>query len=394
MLNERVVDILIIGAGPAGLSASIEASKKGEVEVLIVEKENKLAKKPCGEAVSAATLRDLEVKPDRNIVRNEIRGVLVFAPNGKDYVEISSRMGEGYIINKRALLETLAIRARRNGALLWINSPVVDYKVNEKGFVEDVIISKRGELIRVKPKIVIACDGIGSKIGRAFFRRKEYEVIPTAQYILNDVELIDKHVLEIRVGTRIAPGGYLWIFPREEEKVGIGAGVRGDIPRRYIDKFIEENFERFKRSVELEFGVSAVPISGQVKERVKGNVMLCGDAAGQVIPLTGGGIHSASIAGKIAGRIAREAIVENNITYNKLKEYVSEYDKYWGIRISRSLKVLRVVERLNDNELNELARILEGKDIIDLANGLNVKRVAQKLMKHPVFFAKIARALL
>jgi len=55
---------------------------------------------------------------------------------------------------------------------------------------------------------------------------------------------------------------------------------------------------------------------------------------------------------------------------------------------------LRIFERLNDDDLNQLAEILEDRDIIDLANGLNIARVARKLMAHPRLALKLARPLL
>ncbi|MCD6509964.1 MAG: NAD(P)/FAD-dependent oxidoreductase [Thermoprotei archaeon] len=393
-MREERVDVLVIGGGPAGLAAGIEASEGGEVSVLIVEKGLKLAEKPCAEAVSAATLSDLGVKPSPRIVRNRIKGALVYAPNGKDYVEIRRGPEEGYIVNKRALLEHLAIRARRSGALFWIGSPALNFRVNERGFVNEVLVSRRGERIVVRPKVIIACDGIGSMFGRGFFKRGGYEVIPTAQYVLADAKVEDEHMLEIRVGRNVAPGGYLWVFPREEGIVGIGAGVKGAPAKEFIDKFMKENRDRFFNTTELEYGASAVPISGQVETRVKRNVMLCGDAAGQVIPLTGGGIHSASMAGKIAGKVAREAVLENEVSEHRLQAYVKEYDEYWGNRIRQSLKALKVIERLSDEDLNELAKVLSGEDVINLANGLNISKVASKLMRHPLFAVKLAKALL
>jgi len=56
--------------------------------------------------------------------------------------------------------------------------------------------------------------------------------------------------------------------------------------------------------------------------------------------------------------------------------------------------VLRVLERLSDDDLNQLAEILEDRDILDLANGLEVLRVAKKLLAHPRLAAKLAKPLL
>jgi len=122
--------------------------------------------------------------------------------------------------------------------------------------------------------------------------------------------------------------------------------------------------------------------------------MLVGEAAGQVIPLTGGGIHTSIAGGKIAAEVAAKALEAGNLSEKALSEYRSKYDEYWGRKIRDSLKALHVIEKLSDDELNQLADILTGEDIVNLANGENVAKVALKLLKHPVFSIKLARVLL
>ena len=129
---------------------------------------------------------------------------------------------------------------------------------------------------------------------------------------------------------------------------------------------------------------------GQIEKIVDGGVMVCGDAAGQVIPLTGGGIHSSIVAGKVAGEVAAEFLGGKT---KSLEEYPKRYT-YWTKRIRDSLKALKVIEKLTDRELNQLADVLSGTDVVDLASGIDVRRVALKLLKHPYFALRIAKSLL
>ncbi|MCQ8898554.1 MAG: hypothetical protein NQU48_03850, partial [Hadesarchaea archaeon] len=138
-----------------------------------------------------------------------------------------------------------------------------------------------------------------------------------------------------------------------------------------------------------EAGAAPVPIGGQLERVVGEGVMVCGDAGGQVIPMTGGGIHSSLVAGGVAGEVAGKAVRGEAV----LEEYPRRYGE-WSERISRSLKVLRLIEKLSDGELNQLAGILTGQDVVDLANGTNLKRVGRKLLRHPRFALRLARGLL
>ncbi|MEM2260929.1 MAG: hypothetical protein QXK24_00615, partial [Ignisphaera sp.] len=111
-----------------------------------------------------------------------------------------------------------------------------------------------------------------------------------------------------------------------------------------------------------------------------------------VIPLTGAGIHSSIAAGLAAGKIAAEAALDGDVSRERLSEFYTLY-KPWIDRIKKSLKVMRALEKMNDNELNLLAEILSDQDILDLANGLDILRVARKLAAHPIFAVKLVKAI-
>jgi len=86
-------------------------------------------------------------------------------------------------------------------------------------------------------------------------------------------------------------------------------------------------------------------------------------------------------------------VLSSDVSLKALLEYPTRYENPWGSRIRRSLKALRAIEKLKDEELNMLADVLSGEDVVDLANGWDVLRVAVKLMKHPVLALKVARML-
>ena len=202
-------------------------------------------------------------------------------------------------------------------------------------------------------------------------------------------KLQNPHMLEAYLGREVAPLGYAWMFPKDLEEVNVGIGTRGVPARYYLDRFVKSHPEIFEGANVVEIQAAPVPVGGEVREVVGDGILLCGDAAGQVIPLTGGGIHSSIVAGKIAGEVAGEAIEEGV----DLDEYPKRYSS-WSKRISNSLKALRLIERLSDSELNQLAGVLTGEDIVDLANGMNLRRVGKKLLRHPRFAVRLARSLL
>jgi len=382
-------DVIVIGAGPAGLMFSRVVASKG-FNVVILEKEGVLGTKPCGEGVSLKTLETAGIsqREASAFVSKEVRRAHVYAPDGtKITIEEG---GKGYILDKRKFLRVMANKAVDLGADILPLTPVKDIVKIDDGF----LVKARG--FEGTARLLVGADGYLSLVSRklGFEAIGGREVIPTAQYLMANVDLEDPEGTGFYLGNEVAPGGYAWVFPKEDGMANVGIGVRGASPMTYLEKFIKEHPRMLSKAKPIEFGAAAVTIGGMLKKVVSDNVLLIGEAAGQVIPLTGGGIHSSIAGGLIAAEVSIEALEEEDLSLTFLKKYIEEYNSYWGKRIRDSKRALEIIEKLSDKELNELARILDPKDILDLANGENIVRVAAKLMRHPVFSVKIAARLM
>lgn len=381
-------DVIIVGAGPAGLTAARVLSKGG-LKVAIFEKDRHLGTKPCGEAVSKQTLEDAMIAPSRDFIAQEIKCATIYAPNGKG-ISIKDEAAAGYVMNKKLFLQRLAEKAVEEGVDFFINHAVVDLR-REGNIV--IVKSSREEY---KARLVIGADGFASTVSSkfGFESSKIREVIPCLQYVMVNCNLDDPQTIEFYLGNEVAPLGYAYIFPKGNRTANVGIGVRGRPTTPYLNKFLKNNSTIFDKARVVGIEAAVVTISGLLDETVNDNVMLVGEAAGQVIPLTGGGIHSSIVGGKFAGETALEAIEEDDLSRNRLEQYSERFNEHWGKRIRDSLKALRVLEKLSDEDFNKLVDLLEPNDILDLANGFNIARVGRKFLRHPLFSLKLARALL
>lgn len=381
-------DAIVIGGGPAGLVAARGIASKG-FRMAVLEKERHLGVKPCGEGVSRQTLEDSSIPPAGDFIAQEIKGALVYAPNGKS-VSIEGEAGAGYILNKALFLQHLASEAIEEGADILMNHAVVDLE-RKDGLVK--VKTRGGEL---ETNLVLGADGFASTVSRRFGFEKsgERELIPLIQYLMVNCNLNDQQTTEFYVGREVVPLGYAWIFPKGDRKANVGVGVRGSPVKPYLDRFIREHPEIFAKAKVIGIEGAPITIGGLLDSIVDDNIMLVGEAAGQVIPLTGGGIHSGIAGGQMAAQTAVDALEEENFSKGRLMSYPRRYDEHWGSRIRNSLKARRVMERLSDDELNELADLLDSKDILDLANGFDIARVGLRFLKHPLFSLKIAKALI
>ncbi|MBI2428851.1 MAG: FAD-dependent monooxygenase [Ignavibacteriales bacterium] len=183
----------------------------------------------------------------------------------------------------------------------------------------------------IRSKIVIGADGVESRIGKmagidttCHIRDME----SCAQMTLSGVDVEDD-VLDFYFGDNVSPGGYLWVFPKGKDTANVGLGLAVEEAKKksaikYLHEFVEK---KFPKAAMLTHIAGGVPCAKTCDEIVKENVILVGDAAHQVNPVSGGGIISGMIGGMIGGQVAAEAIQMDKISH------LSEYDKRWHKRL-------------------------------------------------------------
>jgi digeranylgeranylglycerophospholipid reductase len=381
-------DIAVIGAGPSGVMAAWKAANAGSRTVLLEREENP-GRKVCAEGVLDIALTDAEIEPRDEFVSSKIVGAVLYAPDESKKVDVK---GAGFVLDKPRFLSILAERARSSGAEIRYGATVEE--ITRDG--ESVLVSgKRGNIpYTLRCKIVVGCDGVASLLARRFFKRDNYSVVAALQYDMSNCKIQDESKLHIYVGHQKAPSGYIWIFPKGHGEANVGIGVKGSNAKQLLDNFVQSHPGMFSDAIIQKSLAAPVPVGGEVSRYVQDNMMLCGDAAGQVIPLTGAGIHTGIAAGKIAGEVAAKAVAEGNFSASRLKEYQERFDAYFGTRISNSLKALESFEKFSDDDLNIITEYLEGQDLVDMANGYSPTRAISLLVRHPLLAMKVAYQLL
>lgn len=388
-------DIVVVGLGPAGSSVAKTCAESG-LNVLAIEKRQEIGVPVrCGEGLSKSALERMGLKPDAKWISQTIEGATVYAPN-KRFVRIDYEGPEGWVIERKIFDKELAKQASRAGAKLLTKTEALSAS-RENGLVFVKIRHANEEKI-IKTKILIACDGVESKLARMLgldTTLKLLDITSCAQFEMNNIK-IDPKRIELYFGSNIAGGGYAWIFPKGEDTANVGLGVRKpfakDTAFNYLQRFVN-SMSGLRNGSIIEFNSGGVPVGGLLKNMVADNLMVVGDAAHQVNPIHGGGISEAYIAGKIAGEIVVEAMKAKDFS----KNFLDNYNKIWwrerGDKLQKLVKLRQVAESLSDDELNWLADYLTGEDLVNFSHSSGFKRLATILMHKPKLI-KIARKLL
>jgi digeranylgeranylglycerophospholipid reductase len=346
-------DVIVVGAGPAGSVAARFAAEQG-VSVLMLEKDRDVGYPVrCGEAISKKGIEDFIPLDEKWIAAK----ISKFSLNSPDGAEVVIDFGDaGYILERRIFDYELAKIAANKGAQI-LTRAYVNGLLFDGDKVSGVKYEYRGEQKEAKGKIVIGADGVESRIGRwagletvTHFRDMECCVQVTASNIN-----IDPNTLYFYFGKQVAPGGYFWVFPKAGCSANIGLGISGMEGKKksalyYLNNFMEKNFPDAPLLTTIAGGV---PSTLTLKKISAPGIMLAGDAARQVNPLSGGGIVSGMIGGSIAGRIAGEAIKLNRL------DHILSYDRDWHDRVGKRHEIYNRLKNgiynFDDDKFNKIA---------------------------------------
>ncbi|MCW4013827.1 MAG: NAD(P)/FAD-dependent oxidoreductase [Candidatus Bathyarchaeota archaeon] len=389
-------DVLIVGAGPAGSMAAKTAAERG-VDVIFIE-EHEVPGTPvyCAEGLGLDGIRAGGLEPVPPFIAQEIKTAQIIAPNGIS-LDMTSENITGYTLDRQVFDKALADNAVEAGAKLMTKTRAMDVIWDKKQII-GVKAQKNGEEIEFYAQVVIGADGHWSVIRRrAGLTRYFSDYLICAQYQLGGLDLEDPTINEFYLGMQYAPGGYGWVFPKSNKVANVGVGIRIKHQKaaiEYLKDFIG-NDPRFRNAKILNKTGGICPVSGTIEKYIMDGLMLVGDAAGMLIPMTGAGIHTGIESGKMAGRIASEAIKEGDVSEARLLKYKVEFDQKWGKHIKESGRVMEMLDRFNDDDLNTLSEIVTKEDILAMANGVNVKVAMAGIVKRsPRKLIQLIRAYL
>ena len=392
---KREYDVLVVGGGPAGAFAAKTFAEKGYT-VLLTEKRPAIgAPVRCAEGVGKTLMHEF-LKPEDSWVAAEIEKANIIAPDGFTMELEPEKAGSevGYVLNRKVFDRDLVWMAAGAGADVQVKTRAVS-PIMEEGEVKGAILNQGGSTYEIRAGLTIAADGVESKFSRwcgvdttVPFR----EIETCAQYLMTGID-IDPNATDFFVGNLIAPGGYVWIFPKGDKIANVGVGIGGDRskpgnrPVDYLNRFVAKNFPNGK-TIELIAG--GVSVCQPLSCTVANNLMIVGDAARVSDPLTGGGIYAALYTGQLAGDVGSKALENGDTSSHALMPYDSTWrSSYLGKALERNYQIKEVFIKMNDEDLNAIIHSVSKMNLTDF-NTLNL--IKSIISANPKIAIKLGKA--
>ena len=315
---DGVWDIVVVGAGPAGLSASRKTALGG-LRTLVLDRRFQVGVPvQCAEYVP---LR-LAMEFPRAVWGQKVEEMWTFV-EGKI---VAKNHWPGVVLHRELADRFLAKRAEDAGAILLTRARVTGV---EKG---RVTFQSEGRVHTVRTRFVLGADGPLSICARSL-GDKRGPFLHSLQVRVPLREEMHRSEVHFKVEFR---GGYGWLFPKGE-KANVGLAVaRTEAPRlkEFLRAFLWELAQRgLIHGVGLrDLSGGLVPIGGPLSRTAQEWILLAGDAASQTDPITGGGIPNALLCGELAGEAVREALGRGD------PREALNYEEMWRDLLGRGLE--------------------------------------------------------
>ncbi|MEM2899282.1 MAG: NAD(P)/FAD-dependent oxidoreductase [Thermoplasmata archaeon] len=366
-------DVVVAGGGPAGLHTAKCIAEKG-FNVVVLEEHYEIGKPlQCAGLVTPRVFDIVGNRPKRAIL-NELRGAHIYSPNGT-LVNVDGKNTRAVVVDRSIFDSELAKIAIRAGVKIRLGAKVIDVK-NSKNPSEGVKITvspkglTNGGLEKINAKLLILATGSQSRLPRALGIPSPKEILSGFEIEFANMTDLTPNFVELFSGSKVANDFFAWIIPlSSKDNALVGLCVSNSETNAYEKVMNLKDYpfaKRFlKKAKPIRYIAGTIPI-GLLSKTYANNLLVVGDAACQVKPLTGGGVYTGLKSAVQCAHVASLAIESNDFS----EQFLSRYQLAWlneiGKELKRGLKLRELYVRLTDEEMDEILNIVNDPALLEL----------------------------
>ena len=365
-------DVLVVGAGPAGASASYWLAQAGH-RVLTVEKSTFPRDKTCGDGLTPRAVHELQHMGLGDTLQRYHRFEGLRATGHGRVLELQwpshgTFPSYGYVVRRCDLDAFVADHAVSAGAELRQATTAVA-PIRENGRVVGATLkSKDGRYVEVRARYVVVCEGAKTTFGRELgtLQNRDFPQGMALRGYFRSPRHDDPWIesaLDLRDRNGHSLPGYGWIFPVGNGTINVGVGLLSTF-KHYKSINTTRLLEEYVATAPAYWGISAesavgratggrLPMGGSVGPKAGPGWLLAGDSAGTVNPFNGEGIDYAYETGRMAAGVIADALRTNDPSL--LARYPQLLDDEYG----RYFKVARLFAKVIGRPalMRELTRV-------------------------------------
>ena len=349
-------DLIIAGAGPAGLLAAAHGAEAG-LDVLVLEEHQRVGDPTHCTGIVSMECAEFAKIPDEIVLGRLARARVVAPGGGRADIAWSDESAEQILVIDRGEFDRrLARNAVTAGAVVRTGARIDRVEVSASR--AEVRVGAE----RIAGRLVLLACGVGYGLLRQVGLGLPPRIVHTAQV---EVPGEPADHVELYVGSRITPDGFIWVTPMVRDgqpSLKIGAMARGNVAASLAEFLARPEIRRRLRASAPPPLHRVLPL-GPAPKTYASRVLVTGDAGGFTKPTTGGGIFYGLLSASLAAQTAIEGCQADQFT----EGFLRRYERRWRRRLAPEFRMARWLRdslgRCTDAEIDRLVGALDADDV-------------------------------
>ncbi|MDD5449338.1 MAG: NAD(P)/FAD-dependent oxidoreductase [Candidatus Omnitrophica bacterium] len=385
-------DVAVIGAGPTGSYVAYQTQKAGFKTIVIEEHPSIGEPSFCAGIVGKEVFERLSLAEDS--VQNRINFLIMHSPAGKK-ISLVSKKTHACILDRTSFDRQVAHLAIDEGTSFLMSTRCTDIVTNA-GHVKIKLATSPMSETEIKAKVCVLATGAFYGLHKRLGLSVPRDFLDCSQ---TEVEISEPlNAIELYFGREVAPGSFGWIVPVNSKMARIGLSTKRNstfylsnlISKKEVNARIRDKKPILRRRI--------VPVDTIEKTYLE-RLLVIGDSAGHVKPVTGGGIFYGLLCAKLASETIINAFNNGGINQRSLRAYETKWKKIIGLELKVGRFVRRFMNTLTDENLDNLISTFKNdsraKNILEQSHAFDWhKDIILSLLKTPSLSGKIYKKLL
>ena len=353
-------DVVVVGGGPAGSRTAAALAK--DHDVLVIEEHAKVGEPvQCAGLITEKSIELAGIKPE---ILNRFTGANVIFPNGK-VVTVAASNTKAVMIDRSEFDMKLYEKAVDAGAQYVFSDSYQSHSIN------DGTVSVRTAKDEFQSRLLIGADGHSSRVAASIPDNGPKEYIRGIEYDVKH-RMDDQSIINIRIGTDIAPGLFSWEAPfGEYTRVGLCSTWSEGLPIDFMKVLLKRSGLEDCEVVRKYCG--KVPL-GRRRRTYADNLMLIGDAASHVKPISAGGIYPTMMCVEPLCQTAEEALSSGDLSSKFLSRYEKRWNKTVGKELDKTYKLRRIYVKFDNDDMNDIYPYMAKKSVNEALNTVDIDK--------------------